>query len=470
MQMQQQPAFNPFRQSTMMPQQTGFMQPQMTGFGMPQQNQPFLQPQMTGQMAFGSLNNRQSMFPQNTGMGPFGQPMDAGAFGQQPNAFGQPTETLNMFSQPTGIQQPTPLQPQTTGSNPFRQSMMLNTNVGPSGAMSQPASPFGFSQNPIQRPGSTPAFTAEPKPLTAQATGSRNPFAPPGGIPKPEPKKSAGPSMNELAWNKQQAQFQPSPSTNPPTNSPWGASNGLSAEPTGLSGIASSFTFDSSKTGSSSSTDFLSQFGSMSVGQNTGSTSPFGSVSSNPTGSMSPTKTGGSAGFLQPQPTGYGGSTVKRFQPTSSFGSQLLETLPPIPEPGTNSNATSPAAGAQAQSTGYPFQSQPQQQTGNGLAPQMTGAPNPFRQSTFGSLSSPTGQPGQGGQNGMPNFGAGAFGAGSPFAGQNSRPGQPQPQQPQQTGFGGGGGGFGGQFGQFGQFGQNTQQPQQQPQQSGSLI
>lgn len=461
MQMQQ-PAFNPFRQSMMMPQQTGFMQPQMTGFGMPQQSQPFLHPQATGQMAFGSLSNRQSMFPQNTGA--FGQ-MNSGPFGQQSNSFGQPTETLQSNTL-TNMQQPTPLMPQSTGSNPFRQSMMVNTSVGPSGAMSQPASPFGFNQNQIQRPGSTPAFTAEPKPLTAQPTGSNNPFAPPGGIPAKVETKPKGMSMNELAWNKHQAQFQPPPMqpNNTASPSPWGTSNGKPAEATGLSDIASSFTFDSNKTGSSSN-DFMSQFGSLSMA-NTGSTSQFGSLSSNPTGPSSPLKTGGSGGFLQPQPTGFGGSTVKRFQPTSSFGSQLMETLPPIQEPGSNSTATSPA-GVQPQSTGYPFsQSQAPSQSSqpNPVSAQMTGAPNPFRQSTFGSLPSPSST--QAGPGGLPNFSTGPFGANSPFAGQNGRPSQAQPQQPQGTGFGGAGGGFGGAFGQFGQFGQGAQQPQQ----SGSLI
>jgi hypothetical protein len=61
-QQMQQPAFNPFRQSMMMPQQTGFMPPQMTGFPGGMQQQQFLQPQQTGAMAFG---NQQPMFQQH---------------------------------------------------------------------------------------------------------------------------------------------------------------------------------------------------------------------------------------------------------------------------------------------------------------------------------------------------------------------------------------------------------------------
>jgi hypothetical protein len=475
--------FNPFRQSTMFPQQTGmpfqqpFMQPQQTGFNPQQPNfaqpQPFLQPQFTGQLAFGtgSLSNRQSMFPQQTGASPFGQFGQMGQNGQnvqhggmQQTGFGQQPN----FAQP----QPQALQPQATGSNPFRQSMMLNTsNVNASGALSQPTSPFApfqpnnqnssGGQTQIQRPGSTPALslntklpsfgtanTADAKPLTAQATGSKNPFAPPGGIqPKAEP-VSKGPSMNELAWGKHQGMSaqqtglgglssgfnlgsQQSGSGSQPSASPWGATSPSDNKPSGsgngISDIASSFTFDKSPstnpTGSSSN-DFMSQFGSLSMGNTgTGSTSPFSSLSSNPTGQMSPTKTGPNGGFLQPQTTGYGGSTVKRFQPTSSFGNSLMETLPPIPEPSANnpsqsgSTVASPAGGIGTQNTGFPFS--PNNGGAGGLTQSMTGVPNPFRQSMAGGPQQPA-------FGGMP-ANAGAFGASSPFAGQNRPPQQNQP-------------------------------------------
>ncbi|WVQ83725.1 hypothetical protein IAT38_005869 [Cryptococcus sp. DSM 104549] len=510
---QQQQQFNPFRQSMMMPQQTGFIQPQMTGFPMqqqqqgqfgqlPQQQQPqqqnFLQPQQTGQMAFG----RQPAFPNGGG---FLQPQSTGFI--QPQA---------MQPQQTGF-----LQPQATGSNPFRQSMMmLNTGGGPGahGSMSQPSSPFGqhhqtglggglgsgfgggqggqsSGQGQIQRPGSTPAFGsagpsigggsggangAEPKPLTAQATGSKNPFAPaPGSTPaKPTVQPAQkGPTMNELLMGygqNQQGQ-----------GSQWGGANGqgqhsqgqMQPQQTGMGSIASQFTFDK-PAGSNVTTgnDFLSQFGSMSVNgtgnpsSTSGTTSPnhlsqFGSLSSNPTGATSTTglssqQTGASSGFLQPQQTGFGGSAIKPFKPTSSFGSQLMETLPPIQEPGASGSAAqSPAGGAgvQPQSTGFPGFG------GAGgpgaLSPQMTGA-NPFRQSTmFGGAGGGAGAGGAGlnpqitGMGAFGGGGGGAFGASSPFAGQNQRPGQQQAQQPG--------------LGQFGMFGQG--QAQQNVQQ-GSLI
>jgi hypothetical protein len=107
---QQQAAYNPFlRQQMAAP--FGPMQPQMTGamaFG----QQPFaMQPQMTGFAAFGGMN-----------------------------AFGQPQQQ----PQQTGF-----LQPQATGVNPFRQSVMMPqmTGMNPFGQQQmqapQPFSPFG---------------------------------------------------------------------------------------------------------------------------------------------------------------------------------------------------------------------------------------------------------------------------------------------------------------------------------------
>ncbi|KAK4689447.1 hypothetical protein P7C73_g665, partial [Tremellales sp. Uapishka_1] len=450
-QQMQQPQFNPFRQSMMMPQQTGFMQPQMTGFPM-QQPQGFLQPQQTGAMAFA----------------PPPQP-----------GFGLPSQQTGMMQpQQTGF-----LQPQATGSNPFRQSMMMPSqtgSIGSSGALSQTSSPFGhqapsaFGQQPsgfgaqIPRPGSTPAFgsASTPKPLQAQTTGSKNPFAPAPGTVPPVPSIPKGPTMNQLAsgafaqqnqnafggqqnafGGQSQASVQPQATGfNNGSSSPWESVNSKPNGGTAMSDLASAFSMgggeSSTPTTTTSNNDFLSQFGSMSMSSNTtGATSP-STISSQPTG------------FLQPQPTGYGGSSIKPFKPSSNFGSTLMETLPPIP--------ASPAGNLQPQSTGFPGfdpspsnqnhnpnhsqnpptspfgqtqapsqfgQAQQPAQTGSisqfgglnsqptgfqptsqfgqqALSAQQTGA-NPFRQSMFGSLNSqPTGM-------------GGPFGGNSPFAGQN---------------------------------------------------
>ncbi|KIR42098.1 ENTH domain-containing protein [Cryptococcus deuterogattii 99/473] len=503
--------FNPFRQSMMMPQQTGFMQPQMTGFSHTQQ-QGFLQPQQTGAMAFG----RQSIMPMSTG-----QPGAGGEFGfvQPPYAqTQQPQMQMQMQPQQTGF-----LQPQATGFNPFRQSIMPTGNgMGAdslNGPMSQPSSPSPFAQlshqtqgqAQIQRPGSTPAFStppsnvtatgpsSEPKPLKAQATGSKNPFAPAGGAVPPVPSLPSQhqplqkkPTMNEMmmglhtgnaggAWSQPQA---PQQQTQPMGQAQAGQQG--NAQGTGMSSIASEFASNKNQTNGSAGantstgaggTDFLSQFGSLSVNptnasspstQTTASSSnPLSFLSTNPTGSTSATSgltsqttganTNSSAnGFLQPQPTGYHGSNVKPFKPSSSFGNQLIESLPPLPESGPGSNPSSSVAspsgagaagGVQPQSTGFPglgslsFQNTGNPAgssagTGSGLIPQMTGAPNPFRQSTMFGGSSFSGT----GSLNPQITGMGAFSGLSAFGGQqNHGHGQgmfgQQQQQQQQTPF-----------------------------------
>lgn len=503
--------FNPFRQSMMMPQQTGFMQPQMTGFSHTQQ-QGFLQPQQTGAMAFG----RQSIMPMSTG-----QPGAGGEFGfvQPPYAqTQQPQMQMQMQPQQTGF-----LQPQATGFNPFRQSIMPTGNgMGAdslNGPMSQPSSPSPFAQlshqtqgqAQIQRPGSTPAFStppsnvtatgpsSEPKPLKAQATGSKNPFAPAGGAVPPVPSLPSQhqplqkkPTMNEMmmglhtgnaggAWSQPQA---PQQQTQPMGQAQAGQQG--NAQCTGMSSIASEFASNKNQTNGSAGantstgaggTDFLSQFGSLSVNptnasspstQTTASSSnPLSFLSTNPTGSTSATSgltsqttganTNSSAnGFLQPQPTGYHGSNVKPFKPSSSFGNQLIESLPPLPESGPGSNPSSSVAspsgagaagGVQPQSTGFPglgslsFQNTGNPAgssagTGSGLIPQMTGAPNPFRQSTMFGGSSFSGT----GSLNPQITGMGAFSGLSAFGGQqNHGHGQgmfgQQQQQQQQTPF-----------------------------------
>ena len=472
--MQQQPfgqeqQFNPFRQSMMMPQQTGlFIPPQMTDFSMAQ-HQLFHQSPQGGAAPFG----QQAMF----------QP--------QPQAFIQPQQTGF-----PGAQQ--------TASNPFKPNTSLNTAFQ-NGSMSQPSSPYN-NQSPtnafrpqgpaqIQRPGSTPAF-GEAKSLAAQPTGTKNPFAPAPGSVQQKPAEARGPSMNELAFGsrqqnggfgQQQQQSTGSSQQNVGfginTSSPWGSVNGQNSstnvDGSGMSDVASAFT----QTSNPDTNDFLSQFGSMS-GNGTGSTSassPFGSISSQAAGASSPSKA-----FLQPQPTGYGGSTVKRFQPSSTFGSQLLESLPPIAASPTGAPGSSDGQ-VQAQQSGFPGmgdfgrgQGQGQGQGNGGLQPQPTGVPNPFRGSTMFAQ-------GTGANHTSGMGGGGAFGMNSPFAGQN----RPQPtggnfEQAQSGAYGQqgafgqqqvGAGAFGqqggpGTFGMFGQSGQNEQmQAQGQGQrQTHSLI
>ena len=480
-----------------MPQQTGFMQPQMTGQmafggnmggGGGSGGMPFMQAQPTGfnpsiaqpqpQMQQGSS----FLQPQATGANPFRQSMMMGGqqtgspFGQQSHPFapGQPGQ--HAMSQPTS-----PFQPQATG---------MGFGGGQGQGQGQGMTPFGSinqTDGGIQRSGSTPALgintnfgssgnangqaAKTPQPLTAQPTGSKNPFAPAGGMPAPPVPK--GPSMNELAMNK----FATFNGTRTGGDSSmggnafgggFGAGQGIGQAQAagqggsegGMGGIASSFAFDNPSNKSPSATgssDWLSQFGSLSVNTSTntgtsasgtgfgttnGSGTPATSISGlsafgtgtgagTGNGLGSPTRTGasspfgtgaggGGSGFLQPQRTGFGGSTVKPFKPTSSFGSTLMETLP---EASSNVGAgAGPGAGAGGQ---------------NGQAQR------PSLMSFDSDPAASTGTSGTG------NTGTGA-GAGGSFTGQGPAPGQ-------------------GQMGQFGQFGQTGQMGQGQQQQQGLM-
>jgi len=187
------------------------------------------------------------------------------------------------------------------------------------------------------------------------------------------------------------------------------------------------------------------------------------SLSSQPTG-MTNTSTP-SVAPMKPQMTGFAG--LKPFKPSSSFGTSLMESLPPItgsspstPTPATNSNTSTSSGGPTLAGPG----SAPQTSTfvnssatglagtfgsssslGQGLRPQITGggAANPFRASMMGLSSGtpnfnltsslpplpsfPTSMPGS-------SFGSSPFGGTSSAFNPGSASGQNQQQQQQQNG------------------------------------
>lgn len=481
---------NPFRQSVMFPQQTGMplsgfpqqQQQQQPGMGMQPQATGFPQQNMNMGMGMSAQQPQPQMQPQQTG---FLQPQKTGqlAFGHQ-----QHQQQPFMQAQPTGF-----LQPQATGSNPFRQSLMPGSSsmgnlsvqasgfgsgsfsqpgsAGPfspstmntSAFNSQPNSAFGASSSPFhhqqqQQQTSSPQ-PASPKPLTAQRTGSNNPFAPPGGIPAPAPPVPKMPNLNELAQQKYQQQFSQAGGLTPTPaqqaqhaqgqqqqqqaqpSSPWDPLGPSTNGGTGMSDIASAFATDKGQQNQGQQgKDLLSSFDNLSFGS-------------------SPAQSG--AEFLQPQKTGIGGSAVKPFQPTSSFGKSLMESLPPIAEP-----SASPSAGLQPQSTGFPFhggQFTSSPAASPGLAGPGAGAANgtptgpgsPFGQAHSNSFSAAPGQAQGSGLSHSASFGAfppransvsspggGAAsksfaGGPSPFAPQRSATTDPTfsaPLQPQTTG------------------------------------
>ncbi|KAF8329537.1 ANTH domain-containing protein [Cantharellus anzutake] len=475
--LQQQATFNPFvqRQLSLPSQMTGLpfgggpttiAQPQPTGL-----SQPYVQGQ-----PFGPMIN----------ISPAGMP--------QPSDFLQP------------VSQPNFLRPQTTGSNPFRQSMLLphNTGVPGFGGPSSPTNPFprpassmglsAFGGNPmespsfttvsntlfgesgqatplsgttgvgfgnqdkvnmargISRPASTPIrsstlFSPISGSVKSHQTGSRNPFGEP--LPPPVPPVPKGPTLHQLAagaWSFSHETSKGSPpATNPfpTTSSPapfanTGTNEGLSAslkpQQTGaglISSIASSFATDTTPR----SFPLPQPASTSAVNANVNTSNPFPSSSSQllsapspslgpfaPTSAAPASAPSPSIASVQPQPTGFGGSAVRPFKPSSSFGASLLEKLPPIPsEPGTPmpslatngalpnvtgmpdsfgsfSTNTSPSIASQSpwsapptlNSTGGRFSPSPSTTLspntsggvgllGVGLRPQPTGSANPFR-------------------------------------------------------------------------------------------
>lgn len=369
-------------------------------------------------------------------------------------------------------------------------------------------------------------------PLVAQTTGSRNPFGPVAAPPPPPVPKL--PTLGEIAnggfgGNSQgggngfgnafgggNSAFGGSNNafgggnngfggSNPGGNAlapqATGSSSGMFGQQTGskspfdMSSIASSFAFgDSSK-----DTNGQQQMKPLDP-QATATSSAFSSdmssmFSSQPTGSSFST----TAPSLVAQPTGFGGSLVKPFKPTSSFGANLIDNLPASPSNQSNTSAspfgakpgdsTIPSLSFESklgtQPTGNAFGGLSSQPTGFssafgggasgagaaggafgnnafgsslggglgvGLRPQATGlganagAANPFRASMFNSLGGGAGAGGAG-NNPFPGGTSGALNSQSPFGAQTgatgfggnspfgAAPTGQQQQQPQQPTF-----------------------------------
>lgn len=297
--------------------------------------------------------------------------------------------------QATGLQfGPSPgfLQPQPTGANPFRQSMLIPQASGmpalngygippvpqtdslfqltgnlQSQSPQQPLPPFMQAQQPVPsstqfgqnpslevpaRPASTPltSIVLDPSstsPPIAQAvkshqTGSRNPFgapvtpAPP--VPKPPTLLELSMGFGQLGGSQPLPQSQSTATTSPQVQS----TTTVTTEST-FSTVASSFAFaNRPEENASTLGNDLNSLGSPSLIQmaptTTGSrpSHPFSSpLSSQPTGATASSRAPSipAAGPIKPQHTGFGG--VKPFKPTSSFGASLLDSLPPIPQSGT---------------------------------------------------------------------------------------------------------------------------------------
>lgn len=523
----QQPQQNAFLspQPRIQPQTTGFLQPQPTGFLTPQatSSNPFRQsmflPQATG------LPNFRASPPPMSNHNPFPRPGSASAFIPGPSR----SNTLPTLQEmPTGAGAPDAMGGLSTGgTNAFSPSPFQIPNT---------SSAFGSS---IQRPASTPIKSSN-TPMggvvshqTGSGKNSRNPFGNPA--PPPVPPLPKAPTLQELA------------SGVPSTTSPTRSSSGIPPLPTSPSGDgAFQLVLQAQPTGNgligSVASSFVSGAGttSLPVPPLSASTSPFAALSiqnqnglttssqSTPS-SMSPPAFGASSAFsstvgtasgtfrsasppltvpsitpLQSQPTGFAGSSVRPFKPSSSFGASLVHKLPTIQsEPttpaltgaataallGSDGGSVAPASssvpglpslaglslspspgGAGAlnaspnqnqisnQASSQPFLFGPSSTlgsnissspgtggsalSGHGLRPQPTGgAANPFRASMmFGG----SGVPGGG-----TNASTGAFGSAFGGLGTNFPPATASPPEISASGAPGGNAAFSGGFGSF---------------------
>jgi len=317
-------------------------------------------------------------------------------------------------------------------------------------------------------------------------TGSRNPFGQPA--PPPVPPLPSAPTLQQLASGSGFASFSSSftPSGTQPASQSQPSTNGnVQSHQTGGGGLISSIA-SSFATGTQPSTNgttgpnnavaspaSLNGWSSSLSPQQTSSTawSNFSSgafSSSNP--SSAPTSPPSSVVPLQSQPTGFAGSSVRPFKPSSSFGAALFEKLPPIPsdselstpQPQVNagiqsSNTLQPIGTLNTQSTGFNFGPSFGNTAGSGGSGlvggprlQPTGTANPFRLSMAAGSAL-----------GGPSF------TSSPPPNFSGVGGAPQSQQQAATGSDTFSSSFGpGAFGQTGVQGQNFQPHGQQSQQN----
>jgi len=372
-----------------MPQQMGFppsphnpfgqhLQPQLTAmpFIQPQPTAAPMIPQMTGINPFrqNALNGMNGVQPQAAGfnLSPFGpSPTTPSSFGPSPtttSSFGLSPTTTSPFGLSPTTTSPFGPSPVSQGTSPFQnfqtpgqQQHMPFNPAGPFNANQQPSmnSPFALPQqmqqqqsqpppqpqNPVNnmsippRPASVPLKTSSPEPinpLLAQQTGSKNPFGIPTPPPPPVPKI---PTLMELAMNKQQELHRMQQRNRQPGQTPSAISN-LTAGST-MSSVASDFA--ALNTGNNPATNSLSPQMTSTTNSSFSADTLFSSVSSQPTGTSTSTIPSISVQPAGGLTTGLGTFTgLKTFKPSSSFGTSLLESLPPIPGSGpTTPSATS---------------------------------------------------------------------------------------------------------------------------------
>ena len=410
-----QPGSNPFAQ---MASGQNYQQPQIalqpTGFIVPQQTA------VPPPNPFGNFLGKQPQ--QQSTHQPFSSYLTSQATGfqqlQLPQATGFPQSTQQTF-----------LQPQPTGSNPFRQSLFVPQSTGmalfgasqgqsslnghqssqgapaslpgvsvfssPSSTVPLPAPTPSIgapSNNMPARPSSTPltSYKAPSQPLQpvkSHQTGTKNPFGPITSTPPPVPKAptllelTTGMAGNGIASQSQQSAEQPLPQQQTGAFNKFNFNNSaLNPGAVDISSVASSFTFNPSTAGSTISEKSSSNNSGFMGSQQTGTTATGSAFSDSRLSqtNTSPTTPGPSP--VTSHVTGFGG--LKPFIPSSSFGASLMESLPFPGSSPTNPTTSTNAVNGPVTSPGgaNPLSSSSNGTTGNYsfLNSQPTGATGGF--------------------------------------------------------------------------------------------
>jgi len=303
------------QQMTFQPQ----MQPTSSTIWPSQQPSSFLPPQATGiaqshQLITATLQPQTSIVPlqpQATGLNPFRQssmfPQATGIDVLNMSGSGVHTSELQRIQGHLPLMASTDNTPTSFGSStsPLSLSLVPSWDRSTSTIPARPAStPLAWRVSSSQQyPISPPAA----QPLKPHLTGSRNPFGPSAQAPPPVPKP---PTLMELALgNHADPRSDHLIGTITSGSSDWRESR--------MASVASSFLSTNKESHVGGDQTKSTEAPPMSpLAPNT----PSPLSSSQHPSTLSPT--------LKPQTTGFAG--LKTFQPTSSFGTMLLESLPPV--------------------------------------------------------------------------------------------------------------------------------------------
>ncbi|GAA5931340.1 hypothetical protein JCM3775_004998 [Rhodotorula graminis] len=381
---------------------------QATGnpFGQPGQQQQFAPPPSSS--SSGGLSG--STAPGAPPLGAPTSPFHASSFPQHPFSSSSSTPTPTSPSSSAPGPGPAPLVAQKTGArNPFAPAP---GTVIPHTAPPQPKQPSMYELAHLRQQqtgfqGSSSSSAAAPAQGQAQANGVGSPF----GQPQAQPQQQSAPPPKQDAFSAFLAQQQAKRDAEAAGGAQHGGATPLIAQKTGglMASVASDLAASSgeqSQPQGASSSPFGFAFPGSNALNGTGNggapasssslSTPFSSLSlSTSTSALSPSLTGAhsyTASPLSAQPTG-GFSSVRAFQPSSSFGNKLASeisasALSPQATGFGNGGGGGAGVGGQAQQSAFSSQSSQPSQQQQPLQQQPTGF-NPFGGTRLPPLNSP---------------------------------------------------------------------------------